>query len=71
MNYSKPPGREHLISEGDCCPAWQPCQRISLVMLHECWFCKWGGFDPQSKQHQSKSTCHYENENKNERKESQ
>lgn len=62
MKYSYPPGRGKPINEGDCCPQWEPCQRVCLVTMRECWFCRWSGFDPDNRKHETQSICNYSKE---------
>lgn len=59
MKYQNPPGRDHPVGEGDCCPKWEPCNRNCMVMMQECWFCRWSEFDSESVKHQTESRCNY------------
>lgn len=47
-----------FVKESGSCPLWEKSELPAVVVLRECWFCKWSDFRRDFNEHKSVGYCY-------------
>lgn len=53
------------VRENGVCPLWEKSELPAVVMLRECWFCKWSDFREDTNEYRHIGVCRNPRRNEN------